>query len=398
MGNQMILFGSGQIGYDALTFFGREKVSYFCDNNVSLAGTEKFGKKVISFEELRTGHREEMVMIAVAGDGVYDIARQCEENGITDYLVYLFLRKNFSDFCGTGLYVLLENPMERMRIRKEMYMDRVKRLEGQIAYFKRHADIRYMKPAGGKLRHNQIELVRTAARFFEDIGKLEIKPVLYGGNLLGYVRHNGFIPWDDDIDFALIREEYEKLKAFCKLHMYSQSEYESRNDGQSRGTVPGFSKYLYAAFHDRFSVIYVEDGHGVCMDFFPLDYYAEEYSFDELKRLTDEVRQGLVIRKSMQEKMAYMENIRTENREIAVRESGKIYFGIDNMEMYNTYHKGGFIPREVVFPLKEVEWEGEKFWMFNKAEEFVVYEYEHPWEFPDDVGVPRHYEFGVTEM
>ena len=57
-------------------------------------------------------------------------------------------------------------------------------------------------------RIKEIELDMLKA-FVSICDQLGLKYYLIGGTLLGAVRHKGFIPWDDDIDVGMPREDYE---------------------------------------------------------------------------------------------------------------------------------------------------------------------------------------------
>ena len=62
-----------------------------------------------------------------------------------------------------------------------------------------------------ELRKWQLKLLEILVYFRDFCEEHDIKFFLSGGTCLGAIRHKGFIPWDDDIDVVLLREDYEKL-------------------------------------------------------------------------------------------------------------------------------------------------------------------------------------------
>lgn len=61
------------------------------------------------------------------------------------------------------------------------------------------------------LKEHQDVLLELLIEFDRVCRKNNIKYILFAGSALGAIRHQGFIPWDDDLDVALFREDYDRL-------------------------------------------------------------------------------------------------------------------------------------------------------------------------------------------
>lgn len=68
------------------------------------------------------------------------------------------------------------------------------------------------------LREVQLISLEIAKKVDKICDEQGLRYYMYGGTLLGAVRHKGFIPWDDDVDIVMPRPDYEKFMEYLKNH------------------------------------------------------------------------------------------------------------------------------------------------------------------------------------
>ncbi len=118
----------------------------------------------------------------------------------------------------------------------------------------------------------QLDLLQELLRVCK---KHDIKIFAEGGTMLGAVRHKGFIPWDDDIDMMMFREDYDKLCALADEFQYPyffQTEY--TDPGSLRGHAQLRNSLTTGILKEELDS--VSFNQGIFIDIFPLDSVVED--------------------------------------------------------------------------------------------------------------------------
>lgn len=130
-------------------------------------------------------------------------------------------------------------------------------------------------PDGSVLRNAQLRMLDILKEVDEICRRYNLKYWLTCATLLGAVRHGGFVPWDDDLDIAMMRDDYLKLMEILPKELPDNLEL------QNDVTEPGYV-YMYAKVRDKNSSIRETcdvnkrfKNQGLFIDIFPM----EESSF-----------------------------------------------------------------------------------------------------------------------
>ncbi|HBC6052161.1 TPA: LicD family protein [Proteus mirabilis] len=142
------------------------------------------------------------------------------------------------------------------------------------------------------LRKKQLKMLKGLIEIHRICQLHNINYWLDAGTLLGAVRHSGFIPWDDDIDICMFRDDYNKFINIAK--------YELNTNDFFLQTVTTDKDYIFinipcklrinnTEIVEKFEKIHncynEKSHHGLFVDIFPYDKYSENKNKRKIQRL-----------------------------------------------------------------------------------------------------------------
>ena len=192
--------------------------------------------------------------------------------------------------------------------------------------------------------------------------KHNIRYWLTGGSALGAVRHKGFIPWDDDADIGMLREDYEKFQrvvhelgdAYITQCFETHSEYNvlfPPMKVRKKGT--------YCVEYNALLKNKCRDSDGLFIDIFVLDHVSENKAKDFIWRVRNGILMVLIV---------FFENLHCNPlllKRRFVRNAKKYgqinkntaWIGYDLTWTFNSFFHPVVYSLESVFPIQYVEFE-----------------------------------------
>ena len=108
--------------------------------------------------------------------------------------------------------------------------------------------------------------------------KHNLKYIMFYGSLLGTVRHGGFIPWDDDLDIAMPRADFEKFREIAKTELPAELFLQDYTTDVEYPAVVAKVRNSNTTLIENGYKYLRKMNHGIFMDIFVADFYEPSFA------------------------------------------------------------------------------------------------------------------------
>lgn len=242
-----------------------------------------------------------------------------------------------------------------------------------------------------KLHNSLVEILDYVVDICE---KNDFSYCLLYGTALGAYRHKGFIPWDDDLDIGMPREDYTKLIKYLRDN--PSPEFSLQNEDNEKNWFLTFSKVR------KNNTVFIEnmsDGlysnNGLYIDIFPLDFLKSKDS------ISTTIKRGYI---------NYLKHVLKINAcpKLFLKKEGHIKYLFDRLfsfpslfidnktlikkvnslmisknvksnqifvAQYDQSSSSAIMEKKIYFPFRQCEFEGKKYFVPGDIEEYLRREY-----------------------
>jgi lipopolysaccharide cholinephosphotransferase len=235
------------------------------------------------------------------------------------------------------------------------------------------------------LRKAQMRMLEILIEVDKICKKYDIPYWLDGGTLLGAMRHGGFIPWDDDLDIAMLRKDYDKLRIILPKELPAKFVFEDWK------TNKNFTM-KHAKVRDTNSYYEDPDWHGKdCLHGIYIDIFPKEKAISNKWRKRIDFFYGRVFRR--------LHGFNESRNEFciaclmwlpsyciaSISQCFSNLFGKNNLGQpfggITLYH---ICKKSTIFPLKEMLFENHTFPVPNDAHQYLTYQYGNYMQIPPE--------------